>query len=937
MKKITFSIFFISLFSLSHSQSVSVEYAKQAAAKFLQGQSKFNTFSAGMMLGEPQVQVNSSDTLLYIFESLDNEGFIVMSADFRAEPVLCYSPTGFLNGSNGLLPPAFKDLMQAYTHYVEDVKSAPLNRNTKKNPLWTESGNSFTTSAMVIKVPLLTTTWDQNQYYNDLCPVGGYMYGYNGRVPTGCVATAMAQIMKYWNYPNYGVGSNSYWSALYGTLSADFTEGYNWGNMPVPRPTNGNTDIPKLIYHCGISVNMNYGTDASSASMLKASDALKNYFKYVQPVNLYKSSMSDEIWINILKGELDADRPVFYRGTRTSSEEGHAFVCDGYDSDNKFHFNFGWGGSADGYYYFQAIDYYLDQSILVGIYPQAVITTLKERTITGNQVVLHGTVNPDGATLSSIQFEIKADGETPRYINASTTSTSSKIFVDVSASATLNYGKEYQYRLIAKDVNNTPVYGDYFPVSITEDVWVKQNSGIASDLNAVCMLSETTGYICGYGGVILKTTNGGANWDKQISGVTDDLVKIHFLDALTGFVLTNNGKILKTTNEGSNWSVIYNNSSTLGSTYQIYVESTSKIWIASKNGLFLYDGNNTIISKRGGTVYDVCRVNNASTSYLVLGTYENGIVYTEDETNFYGISGVALSPFQHIAAYPNSDYIIASGNIGLRKVDFSGITPNSTILTNPTTYSMLGITFSSPNTAYAIGYRENIIKTDDKGDTWKIVSSSTDGSSNLNDVSFPSSKGWAVGNRGVILYCSAAFLTIEQLEATVGAAAGNSVSLDVETNLSSYTATTTAAWLTITPELSTGKLIITANESNPNAESRQATVTVSGAGVSSITLTITQLGSNNLGIYTTNAAGNYAIYPNPVQEKLFIKTGTSIENAMIYIYDAIGRKVYQKKLSLHSEEQQCVDVSDFNSGIYNVTIEDLNNNNSSTYKIVVNK
>ena len=155
--------------------------------------------------------------------------------------------------------------------------------------------------------------------------------------------------MKYWEYPSQGIGFHSYNEDDYGTLSANFASTtYNWAAMP-NNVTSSNNAVATLMYHCGVSVDMNYGVGGSSAQTLDVANALINYFGYSPQIEgLYKTNYSNVQWINLLKTDLDNNRPIQYAGSGNGG--GHSFVCDGYDNNDWFHFNWGWGGSSDGYF-----------------------------------------------------------------------------------------------------------------------------------------------------------------------------------------------------------------------------------------------------------------------------------------------------------------------------------------------------------------------------------------------------------------------------------------------------------------------------------------------------------------------------------------------------------------------------------------------------------
>jgi hypothetical protein len=279
---------------------------------------------------------------LYIFNA--EPGFVVMAADDCVQPILGYSLTGKFVAED--MPSNVRGWLQGYNDEIQSAIDNHAKASFKTAQQWKAllEGNPNASKSTTVVQPLIQTKWDQGSPYNDLCP-SGYV--------TGCVATSMAQVMKYWNYPTNGIGMHSYmWNGEY--LNADFSNTtYDWENMTNIYGSNS-TDIQKnavatLMYHCGVSVDMNYGPN-SGATAESVPIALINYFNYSNETQLlYRSNYSDDNeWISMLKAELDQSRPIWYRGTGASG--GHAFVCDGYDDANYFHFNWGWSGSCDDYY-----------------------------------------------------------------------------------------------------------------------------------------------------------------------------------------------------------------------------------------------------------------------------------------------------------------------------------------------------------------------------------------------------------------------------------------------------------------------------------------------------------------------------------------------------------------------------------------------------------
>ena len=306
----------------------------------------------------------------YIFNNTNGPGFVMVSGDDCAIPILGYS--GANNCVGGNLP---DNILSWLGYYDGTIGAAVLNGEVATEEIaeqWNNlrAGNLPSAPKSVTSVnPLIATTWDQDAPFNNLCPGTG-----SDKALVGCVATAMAQLMKYYNWPVTGTGSNTYvcndGTHNYGSLSANFgATTYDWNNMlnsyPYPNsgsPTQQNA-VATLCYHCGVAVNMIYAPEWSGAYVTDAQianwnpnyptaeKALRNYFDYSPSLTgLLKANYSDAQWISMLKNDLDQHHPVIYAGSDQSGEGGHCFVCDGYDNSNNFHFNWGWRGFCDGYF-----------------------------------------------------------------------------------------------------------------------------------------------------------------------------------------------------------------------------------------------------------------------------------------------------------------------------------------------------------------------------------------------------------------------------------------------------------------------------------------------------------------------------------------------------------------------------------------------------------
>ena len=324
-------------------------------------------------------------TEFFIFNNTAGKGYVIMAADDCVTPILGYSYEN--NFEDGELPPSFKAWLDSYAQQIKMASTMKLSATNEIRNDWEclQQGKTLPVKSEKAVAPLVKTKWNQRPYYNDKCP---YDQKVNTRAVTGCVATAMAQIMKYWSYPEHGYGNHSYVPSShpeYGTQYADFSAvTYDWASMP-NSVTSANNAVATLMYHCGVSVEMMYGTtvspDAGSAAYIIdygysypcAETALKTYFDYKNTLHsIKKNDYADTRWISLLKNELDNGRPMIYGGFSNSG--GHAFICDGYNSNNYFHFNWGWGGNYDDYFYINNLNpathnYTQNQQALVGIEP----------------------------------------------------------------------------------------------------------------------------------------------------------------------------------------------------------------------------------------------------------------------------------------------------------------------------------------------------------------------------------------------------------------------------------------------------------------------------------------------------------------------------------------------------------------------------------------
>jgi hypothetical protein len=344
-------------------QSVTQEEAATVASRFFEAQGK--TFERCAKVIE-----DGQDPLLYIFNA--ENGFVVISGDKSATPVLSFSDHQLYSESD-VVPP-FEMWINHYADQIQQIKKQHIVQSQFVSQ-WEAilSGAPFRSGDEV--EPLMLSRWDQGEYYNYYCPRDAS--GDNGRVVTGCVATALAQLIYYYRFPETGTGNYSYTDENYGVQSADYGNTTYDYNAMCDEPTCINTEISKLIYHCGVGVDMVYGPDGSGMYNHSAARVLRTYFKYSPETEYLYRDSTDLNWDSVIVSHLNRRMPLYYAGWSVPNINGHGFICDGYkivDSAFYFHFNFGWSGYMDNYYYTNSLyvggsNFNLAQELIINAYP----------------------------------------------------------------------------------------------------------------------------------------------------------------------------------------------------------------------------------------------------------------------------------------------------------------------------------------------------------------------------------------------------------------------------------------------------------------------------------------------------------------------------------------------------------------------------------------
>ena len=379
-------MFVMFLFTNVSAQNVSLERAKKIGELFVKESTS---------LGKDRAYVNAAHShtftsrdgmpSVYVF-NIDGGGFVVVSAEEKVKPVLAYSEKGSFDADG--MADGFRFTISKYQEDIDYVRKNNVEATADILEEWklVESKGRITEAKNKSVPYLLTSTWNQNYPYNSLCPED--TAGHGGHVYAGCVATAMSQVMNYWGHPAKGFGSYSYiptnWSYdqiyTYPEQTADFGNTYYHFENMADYVDSLSTDeeiynIALLQWHCGISVEMMYSPKGSGAYSSDVPFAGSQFFGYNYADLLDMWYYDNDEWAEALKEELDKGRPLYYSGQDDEGRGGHAFVCDGYDENSFFHFNWGWGGRDDAYCAIGALNttkYYFNtwNEALVDFYPK---------------------------------------------------------------------------------------------------------------------------------------------------------------------------------------------------------------------------------------------------------------------------------------------------------------------------------------------------------------------------------------------------------------------------------------------------------------------------------------------------------------------------------------------------------------------------------------
>ena len=363
MKKL-FTAMMVMACGLAWGNPIDWNQAEKVATQFAQSNVQWTR------VARQGVTASSGNAPLYVLNRAGG-GFVIVAGDDAAIPVLGYSSEGTFSYDN--MPDGLRQWLRLSERYVETCAGR-------------QSVVHMRQQGVPVVAPLLgDILWGQGTPYNDMCPT----YGSGTHYYVGCVATAATQIMRYHSYPEHGTGSKTI-TVNGQAVTANFgNTTYDWPNMlptydGVDYTTAQGTAVATLAAHFGVAVDMEYQPAGSGAHSMVVPQALREYFNYDEGVTMRKRDYySTSEWLQLIKSELDQGRPVYYAASSETGSSGHAFVCDGYDTEDYVHINWGWYGTSNGYFLVSHLDpddlgigggtggYNLDQEIITGIQPPA--------------------------------------------------------------------------------------------------------------------------------------------------------------------------------------------------------------------------------------------------------------------------------------------------------------------------------------------------------------------------------------------------------------------------------------------------------------------------------------------------------------------------------------------------------------------------------------
>lgn len=539
MKKIVAILFVLALALPAMADTVSLTKATDAASAFFNAgsQTRAGRVTPQLVCMGAEVTRSPYSAPFYVFNNPQG-GWIMIAGEDSGHAILGWSDKGSFDPTD--IPANAAAWFEEYANQITWARTHFLPQSESSAREWSDLLEGRLRSTPTPVKVLSTAKWGQSNPYNMLCPT---IRG--NHAVTGCVATAMAITMRYHQHPTKGTGTIGGYTLKTkigpdSTLTAptvvlDEDSGYDWSNMPLEAPGSWNDAqkeaVAKLIYHCGLAAEMDYGLTGSSAATTKAYRSLVQRMGYdASAMILNRESYTISEWEHLIKNEFDNGRVVIIDGYNpTGSGAGHCFVGDGYDSDNRIHINWGWNGSAsDGYFASTYLrpgtagdsssgDYRKGQNAIIGIRPRATNISEFLFRITQEFVIVNDINYSASGYPFDVSFGIANDGH---YI----AKCSLGVFLCGYDNTMKELCKEKNYGSLSP--------GSYYPASSTRTYWTScQMTTLASSG--------------------LKPALG----DKIMVAFADSSSTYHLVTAKTNFSLNNNIPVydipfIKVTNDG---------------------------------------------------------------------------------------------------------------------------------------------------------------------------------------------------------------------------------------------------------------------------------------------------------------------------------------------------------------------------------------------------
>lgn len=545
--------------TIAMAENVSPQQALEHARSFMQSrEANGSRPRKAPAKGALQMKMAGQESGLYLFNVSDGEGFVIVSNDDRTAPILGYSDSGSIDPDH--MPENMRWWLAEYAKQI-----AWMDQNGITAPTTTRAAAPRRAHSTTAITPLLTTTWDQVWPYNLLCPE--YSAGYY--CATGCVATAMAQVMKHFGHPAKPTKDIvSYTHSYFGTMGPlTSSVNFDWANMlnsyETDESKSTDTDAEKtavatLMKYCGYALKMGYWQSSGTSTSLVAT-ALKEYFDYHKTTTRYlsRSFYSYETWRDIIYYELSQNRPVVYGGA--AADNGHAFVCDGYKYESGtdlFHINWGWSGGSDGYFLLSVLN---PSEQGTGGSPTASAYTFGQEAIIGIQPsTMSGDVLPAAKTPATMKLTVNSIAVSHPTIALGES-------VDVTLNVT-NNGSDYDGDLYVIDNSGAQLIGKTVQIP----------SGAKQDCVITYTPTEAKAYTLSYG---FPLEGGGYGYPYPITMTVGLTVEAATPTALATTALTSQSATLNWTQAGTatKWNLRYRpvsvekfNGSTLPTGWNIY-------------------------------------------------------------------------------------------------------------------------------------------------------------------------------------------------------------------------------------------------------------------------------------------------------------------------------------------------------------------------------